>query len=99
MSKGSLRNQLLALARQHPNWTDLELGQHLGQSKDTVRAALSIFRRKGLLKPKPKKVIDPKRQHAKKPAPPKEPAPVEVRQTVSLAGRAYGRQTGYFKLL
>lgn len=92
--KKSLRTQLLALVRQQPEWSNEKLAVHLGQTRDTIRGALSILRRQGLLASKP--------QETEKRAPRLKRIPVvSIESSIPPRAMGSGRHTisGYLKLL
>jgi hypothetical protein len=84
----SKRKKLRQLFYQYPDWSYRQYADKLGQSVDSVRAALSAMglSRKSYTKPEPKK---PKMNLPKKPEPRKS----------TVASKATPTRSGYIKLL
>lgn len=85
----SKRRKLRDLVRLHPDWTNQQYADYLGQRVDTIRGALSVM---GLSRNKNKK---PKtKTKIRKPAPKLEP-----RHNVCVVSRSVSYRTGYIKLI
>lgn len=99
MAKQSLRGKLRHLVVKHPDWSNQQYADHLGQSVDSVRGALSAM---GLsrryYKQEKKRKEEPPKTKIKSPR--ELPKPIDNMTDVRVASSTRSsNQTGYFKLL
>lgn len=92
----SLRSHLLALWRQHPDWTYDQFARELGQTKDTIRGSFSVLRRTGLIPSAPATPAVKKSKEIKR------AAKIKVASTPARTvyyGSSTTRHYGYLKLM